>query len=1724
MSTHTKVDLSTLGWVVTEIEETLKQARLALESFAENPSDKTRLRFCITHLHQVVGTLTMVELDGAALIAKETEALAEAVLNDKAEANSAVIEALIRGLLTLPDHLARLQFGQPDSPLKYLPLLNELRAAHGEEPLAEAELFMPDLSVRPPARDRAKARLSDAEYGALAKQQRASFQAALLEWLRDSAGKSPLQAIARVFEQLQAEANQGALEQLFWVAGGLVEALSDGGLEPSPECKKLFARLDQQIKRLIDGAERSLLRSSSEALIRSILLHVGQAQSAGPKITQLKQAFNLETLLSTAAAGAAEETADADLPTPEVLQSVATALAKEIETAQDLLTAYFDPEQKGAASLDPLLEILHRIAGTLDMLGVPLLKELVDELSEVARAVADGRVADSDAASMAMAQALLLIESSARDIAHSAKDWKRQIQNVGARLRGLHTAEGGPAVEGIEVSEAELTETEYKQLLGAVSGEIGVNLGKIEEALEAFVASPAKVEALDEIPQHLSQIQGALQILGLDAASELAEVAKRNIEGLRQRALAADSRLLDALAVGIGTIGAYVEGLRAGRKNTDLLIDSAIQGMNAAATPASQRAPERVSAPPPAATPAVSAPRPAVVKEDVDPEILEIFIEDARDVLQNIQRELRVWREDKDNKNALAELRRGYHTLKGSGRMVGASEISELAWAVENVLTRLRDGKIAFSDEIVDLLDRTEQALPHLINRLAGAPAEPQDTETLRRIGEALASGGAAPTGAAASGELPRLDRTLLEIFTNEANGHLAAIRREIAACRAAGGVCLVTDMLFRATHTLAGNARSLGLHMMSEACTEVEKLLHALKAHELPLKEAQLDLLARLEAVIAELVRALNNGGSAPGLGRQFAAITSEARAASAPLPAADTVKREERSAPAAAPPAYRPPPPAAPAARRPPPAAAPPRREIAAPEPLADDLVREKLDADLFEVFQDEAADILNAIEAALAGWRASPGDAAKVQELKRALHTLKGGALMARAMTMGNLAHNTEGLLKHVEDSAVAPSDRLYDLLEEAHDALVTMLDQLRAGRPVASAEGLNTKIVAMSGSAASAPAAARPAAPDESGAGHAAFGGHAGDRREGQEAEGEGWQARERRGQIRVNTKLLNELVNYAGEVSISRARMEQQIYGFRDNLTELTRNVTRFRDQIRELEIQSESQILYRVEQQSAVDPASGFDPLEFDRYSKLQQLSRGLAESLHDLSTIQINLGNFVGEAQTALLQQARINTELQEGLMRTRMISFSTQAARLRRITRQTGRELGKRVELSIVGADVEVDRNVLERMIGPFEHMIRNALDHGVEPEAERLRAGKSAAGRITIDASQEGNEIVIRFSDDGAGLNIEAIRAKAVERGLVSPEANLTEEELIQFILMSGFSTASQVTHVSGRGVGMDVVHNEVKQLGGTMSVNTKRGEGTTFVIRLPLTLSITQALMVYVGDQMFAVSLSSVANIVEFPIEKLTSLAVGKNPLLNYNDQVYPYMSLGARLGIASQEGKDRKVPVLLTRAGTREVAMHVDGLGGTREIVIKALSPQLTEIKGLAGATIMGDGRVVLILDVAGLWYTDEAMHFERRAVGRVEEKKESQTRPVIMVVDDSLTVRKITGKHLQKRGLDVLTAKDGLDAVEQLRERVPDLMLVDIEMPRMDGYELTARVRSEARLKHIPIIMITSRAGAKHRQKAFEVGVDMYMSKPYQEDELFKNIDDLLARSRQQLH
>ncbi|HEX19624.1 MAG TPA: hybrid sensor histidine kinase/response regulator [Acidiferrobacteraceae bacterium] len=805
----------------------------------------------------------------------------------------------------------------------------------------------------------------------------------------------------------------------------------------------------------------------------------------------------------------------------------------------------------------------------------------------------------------------------------------------------------------------------------------------------------------------------------------------------------------------------------------------------------------------------------------------------------------------------------------------------------------------------------------------------------------------------------------------------------------------------------------------------------------------------------------------------------------------------------------------------------------------PAAVSAVDDNIDNELLEIFLEEAVDILGNVEHALSNWRASPEQNSNdIHELKRALHTLKGGSRMAGLMSIGELSHGMETALNAVEQGDLQADSNCFNLFDEVHDTLSAVIDQMNNHQPMSDISHLTARVTALvSGEpvpevvveetatfdtlpvfTAEPAFAAQPterATADVPMSARSSFG--SATSTTGAE---EPTEKKERTEVTRVRTELLDNLVNFAGEVSISRSRMEQQIYSFRDNLKELHSNVERFRAQIRDLEIQSESQIMFRAGQEESA-MGTDFDPLEFDRFSNMQHLSRGLNESLHDLSTIQSQLDNFVGEAETTLQQQARINTDLQEGLMRTRMVSFSTQSARLRHIVRQTARELGKNVELKLLGSEVEVDRNVLERMIGPFEHMIRNAIGHGMETEAERHQSGKPPVGTITIDTRQQGSEIIIRFSDDGKGLGIDIIRQKAIEKGLMNDGERLSDDAVIQYILVSGFSTASEITHLSGRGVGMDVVHNEVKQLGGAMAVDTEKGQGTSFVIRLPLTLSVTQALLVTAGEQLFAVPLSAVENIIEAEKEELNKLTLGKKPMFNYNDQVYPFVNMSLRMGLEPHPRSERKVAVLLVKTGTRNYAMEVDGLIGTKEVVVKAMSPLLSELSGFAGATIMGDGTVIPIIDPPGLLLSDKGMSVSHgmATMMRTADEKPKRERPLVMIVDDSLTVRKITSRHLERRGMDVITAKDGLDAVEQLREIIPDVMLVDIEMPRMDGYELTSRVRSESTLNHIPIIMITSRAGEKHRKRAFDLGVNEYMSKPYQEDELVTNIERVVGET-----
>jgi len=684
-------------------------------------------------------------------------------------------------------------------------------------------------------------------------------------------------------------------------------------------------------------------------------------------------------------------------------------------------------------------------------------------------------------------------------------------------------------------------------------------------------------------------------------------------------------------------------------------------------------------------------------------------------------------------------------------------------------------------------------------------------------------------------------------------------------------------------------------------------------------------------------------------------------------------------------------------------------------------------------------------------------------------------------------------------------VQPSAEMFALLEQTHDRLAAMVAQVRERQPLAADAALLEALRALKEGVRPAQEPAVAEEPVVERVGPAADAPHI-ERRAAPRAPKE---------LVRVRADMLDNLVNYAGEVSIYRSRLEQQVGASRFNLVELEQTVTRLREQLRKLEIETEAQILFRYEKEIE-ESGDDFDPLEMDRYSNLQQLSRSLMESVGDIDSIQNLLDNIARESETLLLQQARVNTELQEGLMRTRMVPFIGLAPRMRRIVRQTCQQLGKKAELELSGAEGEMDRTVIDRVIAPIEHMLRNAISHGIETPEQRRAAGKPETGTIAISLTRESSEVVLKIRDDGAGIKLDAIRRKAVERGLLAADAEVSDNDILQYILETGFSTAEEVTQIAGRGVGMDVVNSEVKQLGGSLHIDSTEGQGTTFTIRLPFTLAVNQALLIEVGEDPYAIPLSSIQGIVRMRREDLQAYYDDPDARFEYGGFAYEVRHLGSLLGLSrpNLDSMARRIPVLLVRTGDYTVALQVENLMGSREIVVKSVGPQISTVRGVSGATILGDGSVVMILDVAALLRGGTAT-----VLNEVEDLFRQPVQSVgttVMVVDDSITVRKVTTRLLERNEMNVIAAKDGVDAVSKLQDHLPDVMLLDIEMPRMDGFELATHVRNDPRLRHIPIIMITSRTGDKHRQRALEIGVNRYLGKPFQEAELLETIEGVM--------
>ncbi len=1062
--------------------------------------------------------------------------------------------------------------------------------------------------------------------------------------------------------------------------------------------------------------------------------------------------------------------------------------------------------------------------------------------------------------------------------------------------------------------------------------------------------------------------------------------------------------------------------------------------------------------------------------------LFDIYVAEATALAQALARDFDTWRRQGELDPDALHLA---HTLTGTSGTVGFKPLRELAFALE---TTLQAAPGTLHDPAHH--DLFELAIGRAAGMLASfaagemPPGQPELIAALERLHDELARAHAAGPDVAA-----RLDGMLAEPDQEPAVSEQEPAVPEEAPSVAAAEPAAPADALAARLDTLFSDTYHalLGKPVAPDEGTAVSDDAPAAAAEETAAPVGE--LAARLDTLFSDTYHALlaapppaPEQGTAPPLRPQlvtqdesiddlFNAAFDDAFA-EPPL----TQAAVPQPAPAAAPESS-----TAPQADGPAPAGAAQAGSVDAPDvqamplpepesgpPPALPAVADELDPDLLPVFLEEGADLLPQVGAALRAWQHAPADTAQPATLQRVLHTLKGSARMAGAMRLGQHAHEME---THVEDMG-DPAPAAFEGLLAHYDHALLLFEQLQ--HPPAG------------------PGAAPAATPADSEA------------------------AATQAPLVRVRADILDRLVNQAGEVAIARSRVENEVGALRTALADLEGNLARLRQQLREVEMQAESRIASRS---ATRPPAAGereFDPLEFDRYTRLQELTRLMAESVDDVASLHAGLLQSVDSAGDDLAQQARMTRELQRDLLRVRMVPFASIAERLYRVARQGAKELDKRVNLDIRGGSVEMDRSVLERMAGPFEHLLRNAIVHGIEPREARAAAGKPETGEVVVQASQQGNEIVLEFSDDGAGLDLDRIRSRARERGLLNEAgeggAGPADADVANLIFEPGFSTADALTELAGRGVGMDVVRSEAQSLGGSIDIHTAPGQGTRFTIRLPLTLAVTQVLLLSAGGRTHAVPAAVVEQVLQVKAAALDEAAGS----VDVAGHALPLHYLPALLGDPHARPRpQRSVPVLVLRAGSDRLALRADEVLGNREVVVKNTGPQLARVPGIAGATVLGSGEIVLILNPVVL-VQHLAQHVAQQPPSRMPIPAGHAPAGTIMVVDDSLTVRKVTQRLLEREGYTVMLAKDGVDALEQIAARKPDLMLVDIEMPRMDGFDLTRHVRAAGATSEIPIIMITSRSAEKHRSLALQLGVNAYFGKPYQQTVLLGAIAGLL--------
>ena len=1732
-------DSGPLTWVKDQIDQLLNSVLENLQAVQANMDDTSPMRFSQTHLYQATGALDMVGLEGCKRYCNELEKLAAKLEKKTLNATPDIIEAFSQAVKKLQSYLQDLLNGAPDIPLRLYATLSPIVVAQGET-LEESELFFPDTSNSAPKSLPSKT-LSDTEYASYIVEQRITYQKSLLNWLQTkqaSAVDTMTSAVSNVSQAQQKNSNK----TLWWVASAFTESLEQKEIAEHQGAKRLCRKLDQELRQFAEG-----INKPHNNLLRDILYYVAISESDKANVLQVKEVFELDALVDRkSSANFIGNIIDADE------SAIVQQLINELETLRDVWDEISNTidwskvDAKSQATQKPVpldnilitkfsdkLAISQEITQSLSQM---LIVDFYSVLQQASNTLRDDASKVNYAALIEVAAALNLIESSL----HSYQDLDPdRIQKLHAELLRLESISSGKLYDKLELDRAgELDRDTIK----AVVVHIKESLKLVEQALDSFFRNPADKSLLTITPLPLKQVSAVFDMLSMAMPTAIINACNQFIQYFEQSDYVTNQTHFELVAESLSMVGLYADEMPKTRPESEAALESALLRLNAelvkaglaevtinniasddtavvtSADTSKKVAKNKTTTKPVAIEPVVMeaalesskhaepaakavAGGPTVVDKAFDAELLDIYLTEAEEVLAHIAQNCQALRVNPSNHEALVEVRRSFHTLKGSGRTVGLSALGEVAGKVETFLNVTLDKKANLQAEQVLSIEQVSAAFAGWTAALrADNQVHVPQEAWLARI-EAFSDDSQqaisnVPTEKSDAriliGGTLEMSRALYDIFINESMQNITVLEQDVNKL-AENKTSHPSAAARHAIHKLASNALAAEFKQMGLLSRALEHWLDEINViwspKHLDLYTSTVKNLSQMWQKISEyknpraanaLIKVLNEATQQAIQNKELTvsfnetpqhdeeiilpSITVETTGVATKLPIKESIEAQKNIET---------------------------WQSVAniedAPSEMEVKLVTQgksfnknnrldasQVDQELLTMFIEEAHEIVPEIGTELRAWRSNPKQTAYPDALQRALHTLKGSARMAGQAALGDSVHELEDQVIRSLKLKTAEPD--FDNMFIELDKIGAYFDDTISDTPDAVINPMQ--------------------AVDASPTGRAV----------------------DRKAQyLRMRADSLDRLINEAGEISIIRSRMDRELTGFKQSSNDLTESLTRLRAYLRELEIEAETQLQSRM---SILQEANEtFDPLEFDRFTRLQELTRMIAESVNDVATIQTSLLSNLNQTEAALQQQNRMNRDLQQNLLSVRMLPFKQISERLQRIVRQTARELKKSVELVIDGEETDIDRSVLDKLGAPIEHLLRNAVAHGLESPSERRNQGKSNTGTITLKVRQVNDEIQITVSDDGAGINLQRVKEKAIKNKLIDENAEVSEQALMSIIFESGFSTADKVTQIAGRGVGLDVVRNDVSGLGGRVELSSEYGKGTVFTVNLPVMLSVAQVLVVRSGSSTYALPVGIIQQAQKIKHQELLNAYEAKE--IVWADKHYPIYYLANLLDHREHLPESHAYnSVLLLHVGSFNIALHVDEVIGNQEAVMKPIGTQLARVPGIVGATVTGDGNIMLVINPVQL--VARAILTIGTVIAAEKPNLENVvTKYRILVVDDSLTMRKVLSRLLEREGFEVIVAKDGIDAMQVLIENTPDAILTDIEMPRMDGFALARNIRDDARTAKTPLIMISSRTADKHQSLAKEIGVDAFFGKPVQDDDLINMVTELITNKRQ---